>query len=354
MVKNTKKLFVRIKKLKPMYNSAQMERDYQHQAFNQKFMREVSYKRPKNWVDPFPKPPAGETEEERRDRYRGYQKKAKEYVKSTYRSPNDSSSIGSGNFSPAKSGHINRIKQHKENSPVKKTKKSVTLEGEGGDSSTEFDTGNYTMDFSEKGLHTGENNQESGNEVEFGDEYEDYEEEDGDRIDLLTTRKKVRVEVETHRLDSPSNDGHAEDILRPTTRERKKEKLVVDTFFAEALIQCWLLDNEFVVISVATVNSSDGDDNKTPLYEAEAEIALADLAVIQSGIQEGEEEEETGSVQGLDDLLEGQPVVAKLASNLPALISLATDIVAYVELIVVSVECNNITYGRSHIHMHIR
>jgi hypothetical protein len=40
----TKKFFKRLTKLQPYYNNKRFEKSYQKQAFNQKFMREVSYK----------------------------------------------------------------------------------------------------------------------------------------------------------------------------------------------------------------------------------------------------------------------------------------------------------------------
>eukprot|EP01033_Poteriospumella_lacustris_P007776 gene7776-5594_t len=49
----TKKFFETVKHVKPVYSARQWEDDYKKQRFNQKFMRQVKYRRPKDFVDPF-------------------------------------------------------------------------------------------------------------------------------------------------------------------------------------------------------------------------------------------------------------------------------------------------------------
>lgn len=48
----TKRFFDNIKRVKPMYNVREWEKDYKKQKFNQQFMSQVKYRRPKDFVDP--------------------------------------------------------------------------------------------------------------------------------------------------------------------------------------------------------------------------------------------------------------------------------------------------------------
>jgi hypothetical protein len=52
LMKHTKLFYKQLKKLGGVYDVTEWERDYRKQLFNQKFIRQVAYKRPKDFVDP--------------------------------------------------------------------------------------------------------------------------------------------------------------------------------------------------------------------------------------------------------------------------------------------------------------
>lgn len=51
-----KRFMEQIKQMKAYYNAKEWEKDYRRQKFKQKFMRQVQYKRPKGFIDPFAPP----------------------------------------------------------------------------------------------------------------------------------------------------------------------------------------------------------------------------------------------------------------------------------------------------------
>lgn len=378
--RQTVKFFNNLSKQKAFYKCKDFEHSYKVQAFNQKFMRQVNYKRPKGWIDPFADPPPPETEEQRKERYRQMRSKAR----SLDLRPGSNSKLLRSTASAT--GHANRIKQYKHYKEGKEggesssasshnsngaysgrnsERGSVSSKGSKGSNrgdrrmsyaansmgsnvdGEDFDitsTGGSRTDFVVGGDRVGYEDGIAGENMDpqqfsYDDDpdgYEGYQ----DRLDLMQIKRAVRVEVETHRLDSPTtseNGSHAglggatsrPNSARPTHRERNKEKLVTDIFYQEALVQCWLLDSEYVVISVTTINNSQVQDGRVLQYEAEAEIALEDLAVVRQGVLD--EQDDNGEGVNMDK--DSSPM-EDLANNFPALQALAADIVQYVELIV--------------------
>merc|ERR1719329_1539504 len=116
-------------------------------------------------------------------------------------SPKKSSSATS---SPAKAGHVNRVKHRKETSlsPKKRTGRRRSPTG-----AMEYDIFQNDKESDEITANIPINNYEMSDNEALGEEFDEgeYDEEyEDDRVDLLVTRKKVRVEVDMHRLDSPN------------------------------------------------------------------------------------------------------------------------------------------------------
>ena len=55
--KRNKQFFERVRRTGAYYNAKSWEEDYKRQLHGQKFMRQVAYERPKDWVDPFQEVP---------------------------------------------------------------------------------------------------------------------------------------------------------------------------------------------------------------------------------------------------------------------------------------------------------
>lgn len=298
----TKQFFKDLKKLKPFYSMSRFEKEYQHQAFNQKFMRQVKYKRPKDWVDPFADPAPPETEEERKERIRQQRIKARKI---------DLRISAEKSTASTKSGHINRIREMRSRGTSDVHSNANVGPGSSHDNGEDSNTDD------EEDLEDGEDIAENDDEE---DDEEDEEFEDDDiRVDLVSMHRMVRVEEDG--VGSVMS-ARAEINEYPSTRERVRETLTTEVSSCEALVSCYLSNNEVIVISVKT-NSDGGDSSK--VYEAEAEISLADLAVIRQDLVED------NSNLNSKDLLQ-------LAKNIPLLQSLSRDIMKHVELVVESGE----------------
>lgn len=106
--------FIHLKKLKPYYKTKEWEKDYEKQLFNQKFMRQVRYKRPANFVDPFATPPAAEEPK------KGSKKQQQPSLSASTPGPistENGEDLNQEQPSSAKSAsHVNRVRAMKQNS----------------------------------------------------------------------------------------------------------------------------------------------------------------------------------------------------------------------------------------------
>ena len=206
------------------------------QQFNQKFMRQVTYTRPPDFVDPFTQPPPPVEEKPRPKK-------------------------------PQLSfAHVNRVRSMKQS----KNSENQSVERRENDD----DNNNYGETFE---ADDDDGDKRLGNEMDgdFDEEENDdefYSETSDDRIrmDLIAIQRKVRIveDVEPKEGDSKSN-------------------LV---YFLDATVQCWMLDKEDVVISVTTIPSPE----KPESIEAEAEIDLQDLSAIRGGVAADSESDSAG------------------------------------------------------------
>jgi len=286
--KRIKKFFQHIKYVKPYYKVKNWESDYQKQAFNQKFMRQVNYKRPPGFVDPFAMRPVAEE------------------VKLPPKKPHVSYA------------HVNRIRLVKQMSASRSTV-SANREGRSNEGSVTSPSNqrrgksdNEYYDFENDVFEDDDTSDERKGSFRVksylndsqSDEYEnDDDEEEGSadhvRVELVTTRRKVRV-VE----DFEPEDG-----------ETKSNSV----YFLDATVQCYMMDKTDVVISIETIP----DDVKTTPITCDAEIDLQDLSAIRSGV---------GAEMNSDTSVESASNAYALADDLPALTALAQDIVTFVEM----------------------
>eukprot|EP01036_Dinobryon_divergens_P029046 gene29046-38093_t len=276
--KRIKKFYRQIKHIKPYYKVKNWEDDYQKQAFNQKFMRKCNYKRPPGFVDPFLEPP--------------------QPVEVVQQPPK----------SQLSSAHVNRVRSMRQMratslSPIgendsmatsQKSRSRRSVKGkddndEYGDAFEDDDEGNT------RAPSRGAEGDYDGQEED--DEFYSETSEERIKIDLITLNRKVRVVKDVEPTDGQS-----------------KSNII---FFLDATVQCWMLDKEDVVISVFTLPDAANPES----IEAEAEIDLQDLSAIRGGVTADSESDSLGENKSYS-----------LADDLPALQSLARDIVAFVEI----------------------
>lgn len=68
--KKTKAFYDQLRKVKPYYNHKSWENDYKKQKYNQRFMKQVKYRRPPGFVDPIIKKLEEEEEEKAKENQR--------------------------------------------------------------------------------------------------------------------------------------------------------------------------------------------------------------------------------------------------------------------------------------------
>mmetsp|Transcript_33825 Transcript_33825/g.34453 ORF Transcript_33825/g.34453 Transcript_33825/m.34453 type:complete len:614 (+) Transcript_33825:49-1890(+) len=166
--KNFKKMKERIRNMPSMYSTKQWETEYQSQLHSQeKFMRQVKYKRPKGFIEPWKSVSAeNETEEINEYGIRVIRSKVSAST-STLRTSTPTKSVVRSHTMPS-SSHVNRIRHmkgnNKEGTPGGKSKRSQSeSDAEGGEESID-------------GI---EQEGEEEKETSYGEEeYETYEKEE--------------------------------------------------------------------------------------------------------------------------------------------------------------------------------
>lgn len=120
--KYNKQFFDRVNKTTPYYNHKKWEQEYEEQLRGQKFMRQVNYKRPPDWVDPFQGKPPPEDYDQRRTRLRQEREAARSASGSLTDEP-DAFARSTGDLAGlkeqeqeqktggSKGGHVNKVKK---------------------------------------------------------------------------------------------------------------------------------------------------------------------------------------------------------------------------------------------------
>lgn len=113
--KYNKQFFDRVNKTTPYYDHKKWEQEYEEQLRGQKFMRQVNYKRPSDWVDPFQGKPPPEDYDQKRSRLR----RERETARSAGNSPSDepdafarsTGDLAGVEQGKGKGGHVNKVKK---------------------------------------------------------------------------------------------------------------------------------------------------------------------------------------------------------------------------------------------------
>lgn len=245
---HTKQLFVQIKKIGPYYKPKQWELDYRRQLEGQKFMRQVTYKRPKGFVDPF----APKVTESLNDDNSSLANSL----------TNDKFRMRRANKSYA---HINVVRN------VKKTNENPNSK-------------------SAPVLSLVENNSNTGNNrVISRDEEEVYEDDEYDEDPSTKVNETDGYEAETDEMTQGFNEALLENTekrlnLAQTVRETRIYDPSFDgehAFELKATIECFLIDTTTALVIVAKTVDTVG---AAPLV-AEAEIDLRELCNLKDDLK---------------------------------------------------------------------
>ena len=236
-------------------------------------MREVNYKRPPGFVDPFA--PRPETPEEER-RKRDLEARAAR-LKVSLSPPRPSPMRRARAASSA--AHVDRVRsvrsskspggtqqrgsaQHLGRSPG-----SALSNRSGGSDHSLSDEDTFDETFAPN--RNGRPNNSTGGPYRGSEEDEEDEE---DVVELAALERTIRVSEEL-----PTQQQHM-----GNSSERK-----LSVYTATAMVECFLVNHEYVVLSALVMEPAESGDGQQGqmqvLFEAEAEISIEDLAVLRSG-----------------------------------------------------------------------
>ena len=297
------------------------------QKYNQRFMREVSYKRPPGFVDPFAPAPSSSEPPRRGSKV-----------------PKQEAGGGVGSKDGLSSAHVNRVRN------IKSERSSITKHShsKGSKDSPTTNAHNHhkmrSVDPLASGRSSGEGSRErhrarveSGAEdAQFyeGDDFEeegedDFADEDEFKELLAEVHREIRVSEETmHNAQHRGHRNHGQHVVGGSAADELK----LSIYLASAEVRCWLVNGDVIVLS-AMLTEEEGRS-----LAAEAEISLEDLAVLRGedpsllGGIDGAGGSTTGSGGRDDPPQEGASSVFSHTFDLPMLQQIAQEMVAHVEL----------------------
>lgn len=218
-----------LKTMGPYYKPKEWELDYRRQLRQQKFMRQVTYTRPKSYVDPLKK-----------------QEDEEDVI-----GPRASSApLGQNSRSSA---HIHRVREVKE---VRASTSSLNS-GNGGKKASSSSSRDAAAREGRSTPAGGENGYEY--DLDHFDNDENIEQEQEQMEELARVARPIRVTSDV------ATDGGG-------------EQLVVEECMGK--VDCWLIDKSILVISASAPRGE-----QTPAFDAEAEIDVVGLAEMR-GISE--------------------------------------------------------------------
>ena len=245
VMEHHKRFMDQIKQMKAYYNAKEWEQDYRRQKFKQKFMRQVQYKRPKGFIDPFA-PPA---------------------------SPTRASTASHLNqMRKLKKDSLEDIEQSAENLRrsilIKKEQAKSMISLSKSDRRPRSDTDIRPTHQSEKqSYHQSRHHSFAHNsrmqsfmieEDDKSGEYEDLEQQ----VELYQLERRIRINF----------DGESAWIISESFKNDNVD-ISSGELHTLANVKCSLLDEIILLITAKTVN---GD----PKIELESEIELSELAVL--------------------------------------------------------------------------
>lgn len=304
-----------------------------------RFMREVNYKRPPDFVDPFA-PPAQDEQEDMNARMKN--------ARLTYAKPPLSTSPRRDTSKQRRisqsAAHVNRVRDVKHS-------KSIVSKSDGSRSrgrlSNEDCLGGQNGEGGEDSSVARSAGISTSKDKFPGDEIDNEEDE---VIDLASIRRDIRISEEV----SLKPTGVPQDTLAMVSHVDVPGESKLSVYSAEAAIDCFMINREYIVLTAFV-------DEQEIQFEAEAEITLEDLAVLRGtdlpadslndahdmmGRRKVLNSETDQSASSSDDspayngarmirgsALEHELSVAQtLANDIPKLVAIATEMVQHVEL----------------------
>jgi hypothetical protein len=134
--KYNQQFFARVHQTTPYYDHKAWEQEYAEQLRGQKFMRQVTYKRPPDWVDPFQTPPPAEDYDQARSRRRRQREQSAASATASCDEP-DAFACSTGDLATLQKkerarggGHVNKVKKLRasKSNPTPKKKESFGRE----------------------------------------------------------------------------------------------------------------------------------------------------------------------------------------------------------------------------------
>lgn len=259
--KNHAKFMARLKTIPGCYSAKEWEQDYRRQLFHQRFIRQVTYVRPKEFADPL-----AEQSQSSSDKHTTNPSNSS---RSSFRGANlTGGSGGGGGGSSSKAGGAALSSSSSSSSQVGRIRQLGIMKSQtsviNSQSGLAHSNSHETLDTNGVSMY----NEDS--EYAEGSAMEQYQE---DRVELITMTKVINIEV-----------------------ERKSGKVEIHP--SEAEIACWYYYTSQSMVIIITANipeeinglvehltnnnggGESGDEPNSEYIQSEAEVALADLQLL--------------------------------------------------------------------------
>lgn len=246
VMEHHKRFMDQIKQMKAYYNAKEWEQDYRRQKFKQKFMRQVQYKRPKGFIDPFAPPtsPTRSASASHLNQMRRLKKDSLEDIEQS--AENLRRSILIKKEQSAKSmislNKSDRLRQ-RSNTEINTTSSAKQ--------SDNHKSRHHSFAHSRMQSFVMDEDDKSG-------EYEDLEQQ----VELYQLERRIRINF----------DGESAWIISESFKNDNVD-ISSGELHTMADVKCSLLDEIILLISAKTIN---GD----PKIELESEIELSELAAL--------------------------------------------------------------------------
>jgi len=246
VMEHHKRFMDQIKQMKAYYNAKEWEKDYRRQKFKQKFMRQVQYKRPKGFIDPFAPPPSPT-----RASSASHLHQVRKLKKDSLEDIEQSAENLRRSILTKKEHAKSMISLQKSDRMRPRSNTELPSNNQYNTKSSPYQSHRHSFAQSRMQSFLVEEDDKSG-------EYEDLEQQ----IELYQLERRIRINF----------DGESAWII---SESFKNDNVDISSGELHTLtnVKCSLLDDTILLISAKTVS---GD----PKIELESEIELAELAVL--------------------------------------------------------------------------
>jgi len=258
-----------LKTMGPYYKPKEWELDYKRQLVQQKFMRQVTYERPKDYVSPLER----EEEMKRNERGEGEEQRGLRHSASTVNLHGGGGTGGEANRSRS-AAHINRVRDVKQGGEgdVRASASSQQLQQQPEHLKSSLKVKSQTSDIrpstGEPGVRFSSTKARFGSDEDLYDDAEFEGQREEQQEELASSQRLIRVTEDASSIEGEGEMGESKQHIHDDWGE----------------VRCSLVDGKVLVIRAATFGNKQDlisqPATSEAVLEAEAEIDVIGLAAI--------------------------------------------------------------------------